>query len=111
MKWPTVRKGIITASALGALIATVGSGVYAFHDRNAYAWDVAQVSEEVERVEEDVQKGLDAWIAKQESKRCKEWLSEITMLEAREASGDLTDGQRDRLIWLRNHYDSECGSM
>lgn len=104
MGYTSFRKGMVTLSALVVTAATLGSGIWAFHERNAYLSDI-------HFVENKVQKGLDAWIKKQESKRCKEWLSEITLLEVREASGDLTDGQRDRLIWLRNQYEDECGEF
>lgn len=105
MKYPTwLRRGIVTTGALIAIVTSISGGVWAFHERNAYI-------EDVHLVENKVQEGLDAWIAEQESKRCKEWLSEITLLEAREASDDLTNGQRDRLIWLRNQYEDECGEL
>lgn len=104
MKWPkTVRGWLELTVAAFALLGMAAGGVWRFHESNAYASDV-------QAVEEKVMKGLDAFIEEQESDRCSAWLYEITLLEDREASGNLTDGQRTRLIVIRNQYEAKCGN-
>lgn len=101
MKWPKISRGIAIIAGVIAIISTLGGGIYQLHRMNAYASDV-------QSVEQKLVKGLDAWVKQQESKQCQQWLSEITYLEQREASGDLTAGQRDRLIFIRNLYRNQC---
>lgn len=103
LRWPcTVRGWVELVAIAGGLLGAAGTGLWHLHHANAYASDVRVV-------EERVTQGLDAFIEAQESKRCTTWLSEISFLEIRQASDELTDGQRDRLVWLRNQYEAECG--
>lgn len=102
MKWPqTVRGWVELVLAVGALLGALGGGAWQLHSSNAYATDV----QEVERM---VAEGLKNVIEQQKSDTCTNWLSEIALLEDREASGTLTEGQRSRLTWLRRQYEAKC---
>lgn len=101
-RWPqTVRGWLELVAIVGAILSAIGGGAWAFHESNAYA-------EDIQLLEADISEGLRGVIDKIQSERCEAWLSEITALEQREASGDLTVSQRDRLIWLRRQYEDKC---
>lgn len=95
MSWPrTVRGWVELALAVGVLLSALVGGAWQFHTNNAYADDVAE--------------GLKSVIEQQKAEKCSTWLSEIALLEDRESSGILTEGQRSRLIWLLRLYEVKC---
>jgi len=110
MTWPvTVRGWLELVMVVLALCSAIGGGGWALHKSNAYASDI----DEVEQMMAEGLKGVIEQQRRQQQQQlsnlCQHWLAEITMLEAREASGDLSAGQRDRLIFLGRQYDDKCG--
>lgn len=86
MKWPTtIRKTLLTLSALVAIVATVGGGAWKFHQSNAYAADVQAVEMET--------------VAAIKALRCEIIDEQIRQLELKRAEGQLKSRER---AWLRN---------